>query len=262
MQITERNCPPIAALMSKELKIRTGAIDEKFLQLYQAITYMWEKNHHIITSNVFMLTKKIEDLIDKNDDKLRKLASEEFLKEKNFGTILTRANAYCYFFDENGFVLYFFRETLEAFIWNTYEGEKRGMHIWTDMGGIYGNCKHRQEVEFGVAVFRTIPITLLFLKYAKIETKELKPGKKETFSNDKWINNTRQNITIVDSLWFTTLVNSGAFNVRGHFRLQPYKDRKELIWISEFEKKGYTRKAKKLSFYPDEENEQLQPLSL
>jgi hypothetical protein len=51
----------------------------------------------------------------------------------------------------------------------------------------------------------------------------------------------------MDSTWFTQLVISNAFNVRGHFRLQPcgpeLKERK-LIWIQDFQKSGYTRKAK------------------
>ena len=34
--------------------------------------------------------------------------------------------------------------------------------------------------------------------------------------------------------------------VRGHFRLQPYKDGHRLIYIEPFQKHGYTRRAKKL----------------
>ena len=53
---------------------------------------------------------------------------------------------------------------------------------------------------------------------------------------------------IIDSTWFTTLINSSAFNVRGHFRLQPFGTdlkEKKLIWIKEFQKSGYKRIAKK-----------------
>lgn len=92
----------------------------------------------------------------------------------------------------------------------------------------------------------------LFKSYAQVEIKELLPHKKTNKDGIKYVNNTHLKIIHLDSLWFTTLVKSGAFNVSGHFRLQPYKDRKELIWIADFEKHGYTRKAKKLSFYPEE----------
>jgi hypothetical protein len=54
----------------------------------------------------------------------------------------------------------------------------------------------------------------------------------------------------LDSTWFTTIVRSEGFKVGGHFRMQPFgknlSDRK-LIWISPFDKNGYTRKAKILS---------------
>lgn len=51
----------------------------------------------------------------------------------------------------------------------------------------------------------------------------------------------------MDSKWFTNLVKSDGFKVRGHFRFQPKKKdgvwTKELIWINEFEKSGYNREA-------------------
>lgn len=47
-----------------------------------------------------------------------------------------------------------------------------------------------------------------------------------------------------DSKWYTEINNNEAFRVSGHFRLQPYGDgTKRLIWINEFTKNGYHRKA-------------------
>lgn len=92
----------------------------------------------------------------------------------------------------------------------------------------------------------------IFLQFAEIETKVIKPGHKE-FEGVKctYQNKSSSNITVVDSTWFTNLVVSGAFKVRGFFRLQPYGKRSEnkrrLKWINEFTKHGYTRKAKKLN---------------
>lgn len=49
---------------------------------------------------------------------------------------------------------------------------------------------------------------------------------------------------IFDSKWYTEISNDESFQVSGHFRLQPYGDgKKRLIWINEFTKKGYHRKA-------------------
>ena len=49
---------------------------------------------------------------------------------------------------------------------------------------------------------------------------------------------------IFDSKWYTEICNDEAFKVSGHFRLQPYGDgTRRLIWINEFTKNGYHRKA-------------------
>ncbi len=47
-----------------------------------------------------------------------------------------------------------------------------------------------------------------------------------------------------DSKWYTEISNDESFTVSGHFRLQPYGDgTRRLIWINEFMKNGYHRKA-------------------
>lgn len=90
-----------------------------------------------------------------------------------------------------------------------------------------------------------IRVLLLFIKYAEIEVKFVNANSKVKDINCKYVNDTRSDIQILDSTWFTTLVHSEAFKVRGHFRLQPYKDSKKLIWINEFQKNGYTRNFKR-----------------
>jgi hypothetical protein len=95
-----------------------------------------------------------------------------------------------------------------------------------------------------------IVTTLIFIKYAEIDTKELPANKKQAGINCKYINDTSSNIKYLNITWFTNLVKSDGFNVRGHFRLQPKKKEgkwtKELIWINEFQKEGYTRRAGKI----------------
>jgi hypothetical protein len=87
----------------------------------------------------------------------------------------------------------------------------------------------------------------LFTKYAKTETKQLLPKSKSKDFNCKYVNDTCSHIKILDSTWFTNLIKSDAFKVRGHLRLQPKKINgewtKEFVWIKEFQKEGYTRKA-------------------
>ena len=49
---------------------------------------------------------------------------------------------------------------------------------------------------------------------------------------------------LFDSKWYTEISNDESFQVSGHFRLQPYGDgTRKLIWINEFTKNGYHRKA-------------------
>ena len=92
-----------------------------------------------------------------------------------------------------------------------------------------------------------ILLFMYFKKYAKVETLESKARTKIHAHGCKYLNETDLDIEYLDSKWFTTLVNSKGFKVGGHFRLQPKKKdgewTKELIWIEDFEKKGYNRKA-------------------
>lgn len=90
----------------------------------------------------------------------------------------------------------------------------------------------------------------LFINFAEVETKVMKPNSKiwdERGVNAIYNNKTSRDITVIDSTWYQNLVSSGAFNVRGHFRLQPFgpgRKQRRFQWITEHQKHGYTRKAK------------------
>lgn len=96
-------------------------------------------------------------------------------------------------------------------------------------------------------MYRILITTIMFKKYAKVEIIESKANSKTRQFGCKYMNETDLDIQYLDSKWFTTLVNSTGFSVRGHFRLQPKKKdgewTKELIWIDEHEKRGYNRQA-------------------
>jgi hypothetical protein len=90
---------------------------------------------------------------------------------------------------------------------------------------------------------------LLFKTYADIEYKLIDgiKQKKSIVNGEKIINGTELPIEYIDSTWFVTLIHTEGFKVSGHFRLQPYGkglEKRKLIYINEFEKIGYTRKAK------------------
>lgn len=91
---------------------------------------------------------------------------------------------------------------------------------------------------------------VLFKKYCELETKVVPAKSVNKYIGTKYVNETDKRIKILDSTWFTTIVRSEGFHVRGHFRMQPYgpgMSQKKLIWISDFDKEGYTRKAKILN---------------
>jgi hypothetical protein len=93
---------------------------------------------------------------------------------------------------------------------------------------------------------------LLFKKYAPIDLEFVGSWKKKisAVSGEKMVNDTGIEVTLLDSSWFRSIIRTEGFLVRGHFRLQPYKDEtgewaRKLIYIHEFEKHGYCRIAKK-----------------
>lgn len=86
---------------------------------------------------------------------------------------------------------------------------------------------------------------LTYLIFGDITEKHVPPKVKTQIGSTRFLNNSKLNITFCDSLW-KQRINVDGFKVRGHFRLQAcgeeWKKRK-LIWIEEFEKHGYNRKA-------------------
>lgn len=87
----------------------------------------------------------------------------------------------------------------------------------------------------------------VFRQLIEVDSIVLKPKEKRIINNQKTLNEIKNNINIIDINYFQTSINQDGFNVKGHFRFQPFgKDRllNKLIWINDFSKKGYIRKAK------------------
>lgn len=90
---------------------------------------------------------------------------------------------------------------------------------------------------------------LIFLEFSELEVVTLKPNqKKGSRKEGKYVNESKSDITIVDSTWNKLLIRSGEFSVRGHLRLQPVgadKKGRRLIYIDEYQKSGYVRHPKR-----------------
>lgn len=86
---------------------------------------------------------------------------------------------------------------------------------------------------------------LTYLIYGDITEKLLIPKMKSNQSFNAFVNDSKINVTYCDSLW-KQRINTEGFKVRGHFRFQPIgegRSKKKLIWIEDFQKQGYNRKA-------------------
>ena len=108
-------------------------------------------------------------------------------------------------------------------------------------------CDHYSSVD--VKTLEPFVYRLLcFMFLTENDEIELKPGQKTgTKKSGKVINSLQQNVIIVNSRWNTTIISSGKFGVRGHFRLQPCgpgRSEYTTIFIDPFIKTGITRKAK------------------
>lgn len=89
---------------------------------------------------------------------------------------------------------------------------------------------------------------IYFIHNCETEQKVLKPKEKHRANGEKHYNESNSNVVILDCKWFTELIRDTPFHVRGHLRWQVCgegRKRRRLIWIEEFEKKGYHRKATK-----------------
>ena len=93
----------------------------------------------------------------------------------------------------------------------------------------------------------TILTYLCLRKWAEVEVAEVKTKvKEEVKKGGKSIILTTDGLSYFtfDSKWYTEVCNNNDFNVSGHFRLQRYGDgSRRLIYINEFVKHGYHRKA-------------------
>jgi hypothetical protein len=88
---------------------------------------------------------------------------------------------------------------------------------------------------------------LTYLYFSGLDFKHVLKGRKVKDGKKKFKNDTQTDVYLVDSCWNTIVIHDEEFPVRGHLRLQPYESREspkyKLIWIDDFVKHGYVRRA-------------------
>lgn len=222
----------------------------------------WEDHVNSFIKEIIVVTKPFLEAMDKSKESMQKLLKYEIDHEDISikGTFIIgrfvimvdyekkeevdMPEAHISVFDTDGVTVLLYIST------HLHEdGYKEGIWISKSLQSISTYTDNEWVYHFLLQVL----CTQLFKKYASVETKILYPNQKPP--RDilcPYRNNTDFKITYLDSKWFTTLVRSEGFNVRGHFRLQPKKKdgewTRELIWIDEFRKHGYTSHAKVLEY--------------
>lgn len=127
--------------------------------------------------------------------------------------------------------------------YNSYSFVAKSFYIEREDAINNESTKGRDILNYENSVF--VVQLLTYLIFGEITEKHLQPKAKTKIGLTKFFNNTNLNITYCDSLW-KQRINVDGFKVRGHFRLQACGEewkKHKLIWIEEFEKQGYNRKA-------------------
>lgn len=240
-------------------------VSSNFVRIWKENVYAFSKEVNIPSKAFLEASKKaqvkmltfVQEIMDKNEESLSIqgtyiINNQVFML--NYETIAGDPDIkiVIYVFSKEGCPVFMHKH--DSKVEGSILGKKDLSSGWASNG-----CKsviNDQPIEdMVVAVLGDIISIALFKKYAEVETKYLLPGQKSTVFITKYVNDTKLPLTYLDSKWFTNLIKSDAFTVSGHFRLQPYKVdgvwTKKLIWISEFEKEGYTAPARKLAVQPE-----------
>lgn len=264
LRISYRSNPIIERMESGKLGPLSRHRDDKerFEAFRPMLEDFWKTFAPVYLKKVYKLTEPFANAVNLSMDKMTKFnLLEELVKEPQYGTVILKTQVICFAItpkeDGNGYLQDVFTFHLPKdkdpllLAFSSTDANKdmdQQMHYYvSSLARIHPGYK--TDGDFAVGHNISLWGVLNFIKFADIQTKELLPGKKIKEFNVKYLNETKTPIQILDSKWFTNLVRSAGFNVRGHFRLQPYKEKGEwtrkLKWINEFEKTGYTSKARK-----------------
>lgn len=217
-------------------------------QLYQEVVGIWNENSHFFKNEIFFVSKSFYESCLTAAPALMELFTRTLVNDLDKieirGTFIIK---------ETIFMVNLFKEKdAQELDVNIFAFRKSGgLHsVYTSKYSWYSSISGVDNTNKAHAYANHLSLALivcisLFSRYADVETKIFSPKSKSNNIKCFYNNQTDFKITQLDSKWFTNLVSSEGFKVRGHFRLQPYKDgSKKIIWIEEFKKNGYKSKAK------------------
>tara|TARA_R110002126_G_scaffold193388_4_gene341745 strand:- start:527 stop:1474 length:948 start_codon:yes stop_codon:yes gene_type:complete len=93
---------------------------------------------------------------------------------------------------------------------------------------------------------------LLFYNFTETEIqimhgKDTGKQRRIKLEDEKFINESKNDIEIIDLTYFTKIIRTGEFGVSGHFKVQHYgvgNNESKIIYVDNYQKNGYTRGAK------------------
>jgi hypothetical protein len=215
--------------------------NKKFFDFIESIKYTFNQ-----VDETYYVTETFKEAIH--------IAAPKIIKDRK---LFTEIPSSCgVLFTKNGFTLYISNPTDKKLKLLCYGFTRDTLTTYGIIdndfkyGGAAFTYKGINDTEYLSNYLNGILLAIWFIKNCEIETKVLQPKEKHRQEGIKYYNESKSPITILNCNWFTNLVRDIPFSVKGHFRWQPCGEklqRRKLIWIEEFEKSGYNRKALKES---------------
>lgn len=224
-----------------------------------------------------LLMPSFEEVMRKSQRSFEKIMPslfEEFSNSEECGILLCKNKTIVYGFGGNELHLWSFTEQNDKSVFNFYArytsvkghiGVGIVNTILEDDALFSGTMENRQGIAAAVGGFVSSYVAVK--KYVKVETVIIPQGKfteiegtpLEYVEKKKVINNSGQEVIVMDSRWFRKIVNDNDIYVRGFWRFQNKKNEfgewyKELIFIDPFVRHGYHRNAK-IEDYTDESDD-------
>jgi hypothetical protein len=214
-----------------------------------------------------LVMPSFEEVMRKSERSFEKIMPDlfsEFSKSDECGILLCKGNhTLIYGFGGNELHLWSFTEQNGKSVFNFYSrnvsvkghiGVGIVNTILADNNLFKGSLEERQRTVASVGNF--IASYVAVKKYVKVETVIIPQGKftdvdgtpLEYVDKKKVINNTGQEVIVMDSRWFRKIINDNDIYVRGFWRMQNKKNEfgewyKELIFVDPFVRHGYHRNA-------------------
>lgn len=215
-----------------------------------------------------LLMPSFEEVMYKSHRSFEKIMPdlfEDFCAKEECGILLCRGNiTIVYGFGGNQLHIWHFTEYNGSSILNFYtcnvrDGENIGVGIMNtliaDNNLFSGSLQERQKKLAFIAGF--VATYVAVKRYVQVETFVIPRGKftaiegspLEYIEKKKVLNQTGQEVIVMDSKWFRKIVNDNDIYVRGFWRMQNKKNSdgawyKELIFVDSFVRHGYHRNAK------------------